>query len=32
MAILVLAALLRLVALPRRGEWDDDQGIGARPT
>ena len=26
-AILVLAALLRLVALPRRGEWDDDQGI-----
>ncbi len=26
-AILALAAGLRLIALPRRGEWDDDQGI-----
>lgn len=26
-AILVLAAALRLVGLPARGEWDDDQGI-----
>ncbi|OBK28953.1 hypothetical protein A5634_19305 [Mycobacterium asiaticum] len=26
-AILAIAAALRLIALPRRGEWDDDQGI-----
>lgn len=26
-AILVLAAVLRLVNLPSRGEWDDDQGV-----
>ncbi|QNI08072.1 hypothetical protein GAN17_18705 [Mycobacterium kubicae] len=26
-ALLVLAATLRLVGLPGRGEWDDDQGI-----
>jgi 4-amino-4-deoxy-L-arabinose transferase-like glycosyltransferase len=25
-AILALAAVLRLVGLPGRGEWDDDQG------
>ncbi|MBX9640391.1 MAG: hypothetical protein K2X97_11870, partial [Mycobacteriaceae bacterium] len=27
-AILALAAGLRVAALPQRGEWDDDQGVG----